>query len=143
MTPLIDVVFLLLTFFVFSMALLVRAEVLDLKLPAVGGEGAPSDIVTIAIDAEGRFFVDGEAVEPADIAARARARVEERPGATLVVAGDERAAFGPFMEAVGALQQAGLTDFGILLRPAPAAAPGPVPPVPGADPEGPDGPDGP
>ena len=67
MAPLIDVVFLLLTFFVFSLVLLTRVSVMDLDLPALGSGGqseAPKAII-VAVDAQGMVYVDGEAVGPA------------------------------------------------------------------------------
>lgn len=132
MTPLIDVVFLLLTFFVFSMALLVRAEVLDLRLPAVTGGAAPRDVVTVAIDREGQLFVDGQATTLADVAVQAEGRLEERAGAALVVAVDETVDSGALVEVMMALQAAGLSDFGIIGRPEgasePDAPPAPAPP---------------
>ncbi len=127
MTPLIDVVFLLLTFFVFSMALLVRAEVLDLQLPAVTGGAAPRDVVTVAIDREGQLFVDGQATTLADLAVQAEGRLEERAGAALVVAVDETVDSGALVEVMMALQAAGLSDFGIIGRPEGAAEPDALP----------------
>lgn len=117
MTPLIDVVFLLLTFFVFSMALLVRAEVLDLKLPQITGGEAPSEVVTVALDAAGGLFVDGEEATLDDLARRAGDRLEERHGAVLVIAVDEGAESGALIRVMNRLQAAGLSDFGIIGRP--------------------------
>lgn len=64
MAPLIDVVFLLLTFFVFSLVLLTRVSVLDLDLPALGSGGqseAPRAII-VAVDAQGMVYVDGDPI---------------------------------------------------------------------------------
>lgn len=118
MTPLIDVVFLLLTFFVFSMALLVRAQVLDLQLPQITGGEAPSEVVTVAVDAEGRIFVDGAEATLDDLASRASELLQEKAGAALVVAVDEDANAGQFTRVMNRLQAAGLTSFGIIGRPA-------------------------
>lgn len=64
MTPLIDVVFLLLTFFILSLLVTVRADVLPVRLSPVGtGEPAePGRITAITIDARGEFYVDREPV---------------------------------------------------------------------------------
>jgi len=64
MAPLIDVVFLLLTFFVFSLVLLTRVSVMDLDLPSIGSGGqseAPQAII-VAVDAQALVYVDGEPV---------------------------------------------------------------------------------
>jgi biopolymer transport protein ExbD len=67
MAPIIDVVFLLLTFFVFSLVLLSRVSVADLDLPAMGaGEQRQGpEAIVVAVDRQGMVFVDGQAVGPA------------------------------------------------------------------------------
>lgn len=62
-TPLIDVVFLLLIFFLVSSRFSEEERELDLNLPSVT-EALPSsmqpDEIVINIDREGRFFIDGD-----------------------------------------------------------------------------------
>lgn len=67
MAPLIDVVFLLLTFFVFSLVLLSRVSIMDLDLPTLGsgGQSEARKAVIVAVDSQGMVFVDGEPVGPA------------------------------------------------------------------------------
>lgn len=64
MAPLIDVVFLLLTFFVFSLVLLRRVSVMELDLPALatGQQAQDSPAVVVAIDRTGRLLVEGRPV---------------------------------------------------------------------------------
>src|SRR5690606_29535172 len=109
--------FLLLTFFVFSMALLVRAEVLDLKLPQITGGEAPSEVVTVALDGEGALFVDGEEATIDDLARRAGDRLQEREGAVLVIAVDEGADSGALIRVTDRLEAAGAREYGIVGRP--------------------------
>lgn len=67
MTPLLDVVFLLLTFFIYAMAVMVRADVLNVALSPVAGAGgagaAPEHVLSIRAD--GGFAYNGNNVEPA------------------------------------------------------------------------------
>lgn len=59
----IDVIFLLLTFFIYAMVLMVRAYLLPIELPGISGAvGAPSGIpaISISIDADGLLYVDTE-----------------------------------------------------------------------------------
>lgn len=69
MTPLIDVVFLLLTFFILSLLVTVRADVLPVQLSPVGtGEAAePGRITAITIDAGGEFYLDREPVSETEL----------------------------------------------------------------------------
>lgn len=120
LTPLIDVVFLLLTFFVFSMVLMVRADVLDVELPALTA-GQPAqrvEAITVAVDAAGRVFVEGEAVELSGLAAELRRRLEE-PGAgerPILIAVDEGGRAGRLIEVADAMSAAGITRFSVIGR---------------------------
>ena len=86
MTPLIDVVFLLLTFFILSMLVTVRADVLPVQLSPVGtGEQAEPgrSITAITIDARGEFYLDREPVTEQELDQRmaewAETPADERP----------------------------------------------------------------
>ena len=86
MTPLIDVVFLLLTFFILSMLVTVRADVLPVQLSPVGtGEQAEPgrSITAITIDARGDFYLDREPVTEQELDQRmaewAETPADERP----------------------------------------------------------------
>lgn len=94
MAPLIDVVFLLLTFFVFSLVLLSRVSVLDLDLPTIGS-GSQSErprSVVVAVDQSGIVYVDGRAVGEA---ARIGQPLSENTRAALFLAVDEALGKGP------------------------------------------------
>ncbi|HZW10877.1 MAG TPA: biopolymer transporter ExbD, partial [Phycisphaerales bacterium] len=83
MAPLIDVVFLLLTFFVFAMLMMVRAQVLDINLPAIGGGEPAANVAAVAIslDASGGVFVDGEQVGRDGLIDAVRAKLAATPDA--------------------------------------------------------------
>jgi biopolymer transport protein ExbD len=124
MTPLIDVVFLLLTFFIFALVLMVRANVLDVTLPEVGsGPAAEGITVTIAIDRENRLFVDGEPVEKAALVEAVRGAMAESPDARLVIAADQASASGVLISLADMLGREGLGEFSIIgTEPTPTAA---------------------
>jgi biopolymer transport protein ExbD len=124
MTPLIDVIFLLLTFFIFSMVLMVRAQVLDVKLPSIESGNRPGGVVmTIALDAQGSLFFEGEPIELVALADAVRARRSEAPEAALFIAVDRDGASGHLIGLVEYLSKSGLGDFGIIgLQPQPAPA---------------------
>lgn len=60
MTPLLDVIFLLLTFFMYSLVLTVRAQVLPVNLPTLtaGQVPAEAEIAAITVDAAGKFYLN-------------------------------------------------------------------------------------
>ena len=125
LTPLIDVVFLLLTFFVFSLVLTVRADLLDVELPALGGGGPPAGGATIvvAITSDGSLSINGDPLEPGGasgtgaLVETVRIEREANPEARLIVASDTGAPAGRLIEVFGRLTEAGLGEFAIIGRP--------------------------
>lgn len=116
LTPLLDVVFLLLTFFTLTLVLFVQAEVLDVRLPTTDGAGqSPTgELVTLAIREDASIALDGTAVEVQGIATAVQSRLEASEDATLVLAIDVGAPSGRLIEVVQALRSGGIERFSIL-----------------------------
>lgn len=116
MTPLIDVVFLLLTFFLFSVVVMVRARVLDVELPAVGAAETGTEVraVTIALRADGGLHLEGEAITAEALAPRLLELRSEVPDLRILIAADESGRSGSLLGLIDTLTNAGITDFGII-----------------------------
>jgi biopolymer transport protein ExbD len=121
--PLIDVIFLLLTFFVFALTLMVRAEVLDIRLPAIGAGQAPerAGLITVAVDDAGAVFVNGEGATTDTLVERIRLLQEqaEARGETvrIVVAADQEGRSGDLLAVLDLLASGGIGDVSVLGRP--------------------------
>jgi len=119
-TPLIDVIFLLLTFFLFSIVLMVRADVLDVRVPELSAgrsERAPAT-VTVVITADGSTIVDGEPTPIPGIVARVKTRLEALDeGAPVLLAVDQGAPAGRLIEVADALTGGGVDRFSVIGRP--------------------------
>ncbi|MEO0482677.1 MAG: biopolymer transporter ExbD [Planctomycetota bacterium] len=123
MAPLIDVVFLLLTFFVFSMVLMVRVDLLGVRLPDVtaGEPATPAEVVSIGVQADGSVTLDGEPLAAGEsIVERVRERLEAEPDATLYLIADTGAEFGGVVRLLDELRAAGFTEFNVVGRAPPA-----------------------
>ena len=111
-TPLIDVVFLLLIFFMVSTSF-TRETQIELELPKATGEQlevAP-DVVEISIDAEGNFYVNKKPLINTQIETLRRAIQKLSEGDTslpLIVSADAKA---PYQSVVIALDAAGQEGF--------------------------------
>ncbi len=148
MAPLIDVVFLLLTFFVFSLVLLTRVSVMDLDLPTLGSGGqseAPKAII-VAVDSQGMVFVDGVEIGPASaageplpestraalleaIAQATQPDTEQTSDAlpTIRLEVDERGVSGALLRVLDALRTQGYEAVELVGKPSePAQRPGPT-----------------
>lgn len=133
MAPLIDVVFLLLTFFVFAMLLMVRAQVLDVTLPKFGS-GRPAQetaAVTVTIDAAGQVYVDAEPVGARGLIEAVRTKMGEQPEAKLNIAADTACPSGDLLGVIDLLSKNGFGAFQLFGTPEGGAnrAP-PSPPTP-------------
>ena len=86
--PLLDVVFLLLTFFIYAMAVMVRADALDVQLSPVAGTGGPGGSVehVLRIEADGAMTYNGDAVTADALTAVLDALAEDPSAPTLFVA---------------------------------------------------------
>lgn len=115
--PLLDVVFLLLTFFAFALLLMVQARVLDVNLPVVeagvSAGNAPEPIV-VSITAEGTLAVDRQAVDDASLVERLHAKRDAADEPTLLLEVDVGAPSGRLIEVVQTLRGAGFERFGVL-----------------------------
>lgn len=119
--PLLDVVFLLLTFFAFALLVMVRAEVLDVELPVIEAgrtaeqAGTPV-VVTIAND--GSLAIDREPVEDEQLVEQLQARRSENSAQsqefTLLLEVDVGSPSGRLIELVQTLRRAGFDRFGVL-----------------------------
>jgi biopolymer transport protein ExbD len=106
-TPLIDVMFLLLIFFMVSSTFRDDFAV-DVTLPeAATAEQMESSDHVIAVDAEGALFFGGEPVDEAGLDQAIRQTLAEDPEVSLVLKADEDAGFGDVMKAIDTARGAG------------------------------------
>jgi biopolymer transport protein ExbD len=126
-TPLLDVVFLLLAFFIYAMVLLIRAEILPVQLPELSNaDGAkPSPAVAITVNAAGTLFLDGQEVAMQAVVERLKERLAETPDARVYVAAstDGQGDRLPiFIELVNQLRGSGIKEFFIVGQPTDSGA---------------------
>ena len=91
LTPMIDVVFLLLTFFIYAMVLMDRIELVPLELkPLEAGESvsdaAPPPARTLSLDGDGGLFLDREVVDIEQVVPILQSTLEENPDTVLYLA---------------------------------------------------------
>lgn len=95
LTSLIDVVFLLLIFFMVTTRF-IDGPKLSLKLPAASeaAQTVSNAPIVIVVDAHNRFYVGGQRIPAARLAAVLSTRHQRNPQRTLVLRADERANHG-------------------------------------------------
>jgi len=119
MTPLIDVVFLLLTFFLFAMMVMVRVDILGVRLPTISA-GSPAEersIVAVTLSAEGAASIDGEAMGLDALVARVLERKGENPETIVFVAADRACDAGALLGVLDRFARAGIADVSLVGAP--------------------------
>jgi biopolymer transport protein ExbD len=125
MTPLIDVMLVLLVIFMITAPLMTSS--LRLDLPQASGAAASDApaFVALSIDAQGRLFLAEQPLDPrterAQVSERVRQAARRDPLAEVQLRADRRVPYGRVAELIGWVQEAGLTRIGFVAEAAPAA----------------------
>jgi biopolymer transport protein ExbD len=106
MIALIDVVFLLLVFFIYAMLSMTVFRGLELNLPRAEG-GIQRDAIVIILDRNNRLSAEGRNMEADQIVTWAMAE-HMRTNLPVLIRGDREADFGIALELLSALQESGL-----------------------------------
>ena len=109
-TPLIDVLFMLIIFFVLTASFIQGS--LDVELPV--GEGAASDAkkaLTLTVEKDGALFWDGTKVTKDEVAGLAKSA----RGREILIAGDKNAPYGKVAEVLSILRNEGIASAGLLM----------------------------
>jgi len=120
-TPLVDVMLVLLVIFIITAPLLSYAIKLDLPNdPAPAAEAAPSTL-KLSIDADGKVFVDTDAISDDQLRARFAVAAKTSPVPEVHLRADKATRYERIAFVMSSAQQAGLTKIGFVTEPAAGA----------------------
>ncbi|MCX7552388.1 biopolymer transporter ExbD [Marinicella sp. S1101] len=112
-SPLIDMVFILLIFFMVSTTF-VKDMKLDLERPAASSSSAASTkAVRLYIDNAGEVYMDGEGIRSWVIQSRLRDLLKTKTQKSVLVVTDENVPSGKLVEVVDQARLAGASDVGV------------------------------
>lgn len=118
--PLIDVVFLLLIFFLIttSFARPKDEHAIPVNLPSgvSGAESSSDDPITIVVAADGRVRFGEEEVEGADLEQRLQNLKQQRPDASILLRGDTDASHGRVVETLDAIKAGGFQKVNLIIK---------------------------
>ena len=123
-TPLIDVIFQLLIFFMLSATFVVQTSI-NIQTPEAKGATSldSKDIsITLAVDDKdpdgpGKIFVNGEQVTMNDLPDYITGLLERRKNPFILIRPDARIRTGRLVEVFGILNSLGISNYGIAARP--------------------------
>ena len=117
-TPLVDVMLVLVVILIITAPLLASSIRLDLP-QAEGTQSSDSPrFVTVVLDKAGQLFLNDRAVAPAQLAEQLAAEAKRNPEIEMQLRADEAVPYGRVVEVMGLAHQAGLTRIGFVAEPA-------------------------
>ncbi|HTB44494.1 MAG TPA: protein TolR [Acetobacteraceae bacterium] len=144
-TPLVDVMLVLLIIFMVTAPLMTSGVSVDLPKTNAQQINSDSQPLTVSINAGGDIFLQDQAVDLPDLVAKLQAIAQNNPERRIFVRGDKDLAYGRIMQVMGTITQGGFTKVALLAEQtggstpsgakpaspgAPSAAPGGAPAAP-------------
>jgi biopolymer transport protein TolR len=114
MTPLIDVMLVLVVIFLITAPLLASSIRLDLpRSDAAGASDAPRSLLVV-VDKAGQVFLDDKPVSTAELATRMTGMAAQDPDTEVQLRADAAVPYGRVVEVIGVAQKAGLSRIGFV-----------------------------
>src|SRR3954447_5541105 len=141
-TPLVDVMLVLLIIFMVTAPLMTSGVSVDLPKTNAQPLNSDSEPLTVTIRADGTIFLQDQGVDLTDLVTKLQAIAKNNPERRIFVRGDKDLAYGRIMEVMGTITNGGFTKVALLAeQPAPpqrtAARSAASPQSPVAKPAGP------
>ena len=130
-TPLVDVMLVLLIIFMVTAPLMTSGVPVDLPKTSAQPISNDSEPLTVSINAQGAIYLQEAAVDLPDLVAKLQAIAQNNPDRRIFVRGDKDIAYGRIMEVMGTIQQGGFTKVALLAE-QPGVQPAAPPAVPSA-----------
>ena len=113
LTPMLDVVFILLIFFIVTSVFITESGIEVNKPQASTAEAKNKDLILIAVGPQGDIWIDGEQIDPRFIRARFELRLAEAPNSSVVIQADQAANNEYVMMIMKAAREAEINDVSI------------------------------
>jgi len=124
-TPMVDVMLVLVVIFIITAPLLASTVALDLPKTDAAKPADTPKFVTLVVDKSGQAFLNDQAVTLEGLAARLGETARQSPETEVQLRADEGVPYGKVVQVMGVAQKAGLNRIGFVADPGPpVAAPG-------------------
>ncbi|ALL64707.1 outer membrane transport energization protein ExbD [Paraburkholderia caribensis MBA4] len=117
MTPLVDVMLVLLIVFMVTIPVIRHAVKIDLPHASSQKEDTKPAQVTIAIDADGNLMWDEQKISDDMLQAKIAAAAQQEPQPELHLSADRKVAYEKVAQVMSAAQAGGLTKIGFVTEP--------------------------
>jgi biopolymer transport protein ExbD len=113
LTPMLDVVFILLIFFIVTSVFVTEAGIEISKPQASTADPKSKDLILIAVSPDGDVWMDGEQVDQRFLRSRIELRLAEAPNSSVIIQGDRTATNEHVMAIMRAAREAQVTSISI------------------------------
>src|SRR5487761_2146565 len=119
-TPLVDVMLVLLIIFMVTAPLMTSGVSVDLPKADARPLNSDSEPLTVSIKADGSIYLQNQAIDLTDLVAKLQAIAQNNPERRIFVRGDKDLAYGRIMQVMATITQGGFTKVALLAdQPAP------------------------
>lgn len=118
-TPLVDVMLVLVVIFILTAPLLVSSIHVDLPRASGTAAGDAAPALSVAIDHAGQIFINDQPVGAVSMAAQFAQTARAQPATEVRLQADRTVPYGQLIEVMDAARQAGLLRIGFVTEPAP------------------------
>ena len=118
MTPLVDVMLVLLIIFIITIPVMKHSVNIDLPRATNQPQDAKPQTVRLSVDAQGSYFWNETQVTDAQLLVQLKEQAAKNPQPDLHIRGDKAVRYERVAQAMAAAQQAGLKKIGFITEPA-------------------------
>src|SRR5512142_2310431 len=132
-TPMVDVMLVLLIIFMVITPMLQKGVSVDLAKtnnPVQMPDADKEDSLLVAITKDGKIFFGSDQIQPADLTNKVKDRLTNRADKRVFIKADARAKYGNVVDVVDDVRSAGVDQLGLLTEQRKTGAPA-APPAPG------------
>jgi biopolymer transport protein ExbD len=119
MTPLVDVMLVLLIIFIITVPVMKHAINIDLPRASNVPQDAKPETIRLSVDAAGQYFWNDVPVTDANLPLQLQAAAARQPQPELHIRGDKAVRYERVAQAMALAQQAGVRKIGFITEPAP------------------------
>ena len=116
-TPMVDVMLVLLVIFMVAAPLLTVGVPVDLPQTQAPAINQPQEPLVITVDAKGQMFLQNDAVADDQLVPRLQAITKANPNADIYVRGDQAINYGRVMQIMGMVSAAGFEKVSLITEP--------------------------
>lgn len=122
-TPLVDVMLVLLVIFILTAPLMAAAIRLNLPASEAARTAPVSHALVLTVDAQGQVFIDDQALQGAPLLERLRQAARTHADTEVQLRADTAVPYGRLVEIITTVQQAGLSRVGFVADALPPSKP--------------------